>query len=163
MMNGVFLLLGSNLGNRQENLEIALQHILAKGMAIKNKSALYQTAAWGETRQPEFFNQAIAIQCPLPPEDLLSILKNIEKEMGRKSVERWRERLIDIDILYFNQQIVDKEMLKIPHPQIPFRRFTLVPLVEIAPQLIHPMLKISQSELLLQCTDPLEVTKVSEV
>jgi 2-amino-4-hydroxy-6-hydroxymethyldihydropteridine diphosphokinase len=155
-----YLLLGSNLGNKQQNLEQARILISSHAGNIIRQSAVYQTLAWGNTDQPAFLNQVIEIQTDLSPQMLLQKINEIEKELGRERRIRWESRLIDIDILYFNDLVLETELLIIPHPQIAFRRFTLVPLSEIAPEYIHPVLQQTNTELLQNCPDRLDVSRV---
>jgi len=157
MIDGVFLLLGSNLGDKKYNLATAREHIKAAIGEIITSSSIYETAAWGKTNQPAFLNQVIQVKTSVTPEQLLQKINHIESEMGRIRVEKWGERLIDIDILYYNHEVVQTEKLHIPHPGIPERRFTLMPLTEIAPDFIHPVLQKSNVSLLQLCEDSLEV------
>lgn len=157
MMSGIFLLLGTNQGKRLRNLEVAFKLLMSKDILVQKKSRVYKSAPWGILNQPSFLNQALQIETKLSAEELLNTVKNIELEMGRTITIKWGERIIDIDILYYHDSILENENLVVPHPQIPFRRFTLVPLVELQPNFIHPVLKKSQADLLLNCTDPLEV------
>jgi 2-amino-4-hydroxy-6-hydroxymethyldihydropteridine diphosphokinase len=157
-MEGVFLLLGSNLGNRAEVLNKAIEALEKNNVQLVNKSSVYETAAWGKTDQQAFLNQVVKVKTKYNPEELLSVILNIELELGRVRKVKWGERLIDIDILYFNNQIIKEEELEIPHPGIPNRRFTLIPLVEICPQFIHPVMQINQKELLNNCQDSLGVS-----
>lgn len=156
----IFLLLGSNLSNRQAMLNEAKIKIELAGISIEEKSHFYETAAWGNTNQPSFINQVVQVNTVLEPQDLLSALLNIEKELGRKRFEKWGPRSIDIDILYYNQEICVYDNLKIPHPEIQHRRFALEPLIEIAPHFTHPVFNISNLILLERCTDNLEVLKL---
>lgn len=152
-----FLLLGTNLGNRAHNLSVVKKNITDKSIgSIINLSSLYETAAWGITDQPSFYNQIIEIKTELGPLELLRACLTIENEIGRKRIQKWGPRLIDIDILYYGDLCVDTKELHIPHPEIQNRRFTLVPLVEISPNFIHPKFKKSNMELLQECTDSLE-------
>jgi len=157
MTKGIFLLLGSNLGDKRANLETALTLIKSLAGQIVQHSKIYQSEAWGKTSQPVFLNQVIMITSPNSPFELLSNLKKIEKNMGRVKYDKWGERLIDIDILYFSNLIIDQPQLTIPHPQITKRRFALTPLVEIAASFIHPIEKLSNHELLKICPDKLKV------
>ncbi len=153
----VFLLLGSNLDNREQNIGNACDKLTHHGYAIIKKSSVYITEAWGNRDQPAFLNQVIQITCGDSAEQLLKNIQNIEQELGRLREQKWGPRLIDIDILYFERQIIHTEALTIPHPEIQNRRFTLVPLAEIAPNFIHPVLRKTSDALLNECTDPLEV------
>jgi 2-amino-4-hydroxy-6-hydroxymethyldihydropteridine diphosphokinase len=158
-MSRVFLLLGSNLGNAEMHLKDAAETIRIQAGPITLASSIYATKAWGKTDQPDFLNQVIEIDCHKTPRELLSLLLKIEIELGRVRKEKWGARLIDIDILFFDDKTIDEPDLKIPHPQIPNRRFTLVPLAEIAPELIHPLLRKKITQLLRECPDFLEVIK----
>lgn len=156
-MEGIYLLLGTNLGDRMANLQRAKELMMTKMITVMRESSVYETAAWGIEDQPSFLNQVVQIDFNRPPARLLELLLEIEQQMGRIREEKWGSRLIDIDILYFKGQIVDSKELKIPHPEIQNRRFTLLPLVELAPDLQHPILKNTQEELLGQTPDQLEV------
>ena len=160
MTKGIFLLLGSNLGDKESNLNTAKSLIEQYAGKIISKSSLYRTTAWGKEDQPEFYNQVIEIVGELTPEELIEQLLYIENKMGRQRKEKWGERLIDLDILYYHETIIGKTNLKIPHPGIPERRFTLVPLEEIAPNFKHPLLKKTNSQLLTECADPLQVFRI---
>ncbi len=133
--------IGTNLGNRQDNCLKALEFLKQKGLMIKKVSAFYETEPWGVEEQPRFINAAIEAETVSPPEELLSILKDIEKMMGRMKTLRWGPRIIDLDILFYGSEIVDTELLRIPHPLLHERDFVLVPLVEISPDKIHPVLR----------------------
>lgn len=137
MAHLVYLGLGSNLGDRKKNLQAA-REILAKTERILQQSSLYQTAPWGYSEQPEFINQVIAIETELSPTHLLRLLKRIEKIIGRKKTFRYGPRVIDLDILLYDHRIVHTKLLDIPHPKLIERAFVLVPLAEIAPELVHP-------------------------
>ena len=158
-MNRTYLLIGGNVGNRQENLSRATTMIESKVGKILRASSLYETAAWGVTDQPSFLNQVLLVETKLDPEQVLDAILSIETEMGRKRTEKFGPRTIDVDILFFNDLIMHKNALTIPHPQLHLRRFTLEPLNEIAPKFIHPIFKKSISELLQQSADPLVVKK----
>src|SRR6478609_4150733 len=139
-MSRVFLLLGSNLGNAELHLKDATEAIRIQAGLIIQASSIYSTKAWGKTDQPDFLNQVIEISCDQTPHELLGLLLKIEIDLGRVRKEKWGARLIDIDILFFDNEHILESDLKIPHPEIANRRFTLVPLAEIAPDLIHPVL-----------------------
>lgn len=159
-MNRVYLLTGGNMGNRAANLQTACQLIQAQVGVVFQQSSVYETEAWGYTQQASFYNQVLAVHTPLPPTNLLQQLMAIEKEMGRFREQPNGPRIIDIDILFFNEDIIETQMLQIPHPRLHLRKFTLVPLAEIAPHLAHPLLKKDISTLLTQCEDPLNVKKI---
>ena len=158
----VYLLLGTNLGERLENLRECVIELEKASIQILQSSCVYETAPWGYIEQPSFYNQALSVSTTMGPSALLSKLKEIEQVLGRVKVGRWRERKIDIDILYYDNLVVEDDLLKIPHVQIQHRRFTLIPLCEIAPNLVHPLLKKSNNELLNLCEDDSEVTRLQE-
>jgi 2-amino-4-hydroxy-6-hydroxymethyldihydropteridine diphosphokinase len=158
-MNTAYLLIGGNLGDRAAYLQLALKHIEALCGKITSSSSIYETAAWGNTNQPAFYNQAICVETTLEPENLLARLLTIEIEMGRVREEKYGPRTIDLDILMVNDIVLDSPTLTIPHPQLHNRRFALLPLIEIAPTLLHPVLDKTMHELLLNCPDTLDVQK----
>lgn len=160
-MNEVYLLIGGNMGDRLLCLTKAKQEIETKCGHIYKQSSLYETAAWGLEDQAAFLNQAIEIKTNLPAMELLEMILAIEENMGRKRNEKYGPRLIDIDILLFNEDVIDVHGLKVPHPQMQYRRFVLEPLNEIASQKNHPVLKKTIAQLLSACTDPLTVNKFS--
>jgi 2-amino-4-hydroxy-6-hydroxymethyldihydropteridine diphosphokinase len=140
--------IGSNLGNRQENCLRAIELLQKKGIIVTKRSSLYKTEPWGVKDQPRFINMAIEIDTSLEPKELLKILKNIEKELGREKSSKWGPRIIDLDILLFDDIILNENNLKIPHPLMQERDFVLRPLCEIAPDIYHPLLKLSMYELM---------------
>ncbi|AXE18117.1 2-amino-4-hydroxy-6-hydroxymethyldihydropteridine diphosphokinase [Runella rosea] len=154
----VFLLLGANLGEREATLAKATDLISERIAPVMLQSHLYETAPWGVTDQPAFLNQVISIETILTPEELLSQTLEIEKQLGRERRLRWGARVIDIDMLYYSDQILDTENLHLPHPRLHQRRFTLVPLAEIAPDFLHPVLHKTNQELLNECTDDSQVS-----
>ena len=158
-MNIAYLLIGGNIGNRMANLEKAKNSIANNCGTLKGASNIFETAAWGLEDQPHFLNQALAVQTPLPPKELLHCLLQIEKSLGRERDEKWGPRLIDIDILLYNDAVVHEEGLTIPHPQMHNRRFVLQPLAELVPNLVHPLFQKTIAQLLAECPDPLEVHK----
>jgi 2-amino-4-hydroxy-6-hydroxymethyldihydropteridine diphosphokinase len=143
----VYLALGANLGNRQGNLLQAIQSIRTFAR-VEKISSLYETTPVGYLDQPDFLNMAIQISTQLNPRGLIRSLKQIEKQIGRKTSFRNAPRPIDIDILLYDDHIIETEKLSIPHPRMSERAFVLAPLAEIAPQAIHPVLKLTISELL---------------
>jgi len=159
-MNIVYLLLGSNEGDRVQWLIRSEVQIGMTCGIITAASSLYETAAWGVEDQPDFLNKAICIQTSLDPFELLKQLNDIEAAFGRQRHTRWGQRTLDIDILLYNNEIVETPNLQIPHPAIPQRRFTLEPLAEIAPKLVHPVYHKTITELLSACPDPLPVKKI---
>jgi len=155
-MNGVFLLLGSNLGHRLNNLRDAEQLLIQERIQIIDESSIYETEPWGKEHQPWFLNVVLQVETSLSPTELLKCILQIEELMGRVRKEKWGERLIDIDILYYHSQVISTESLQVPHPGIPERKFTLLPLVEMCPLDSHPTSGKTQSEMLAACTDPLD-------
>lgn len=155
-MYQAYLLLGSNLGDREQFLNQAIERLGDLGR-IQARSGRYETAAWGRSDQPGFLNQALQLSTELEPEALLESVLSIERKLGRERKERYGPRTLDIDILLFEDRIVQSETLTIPHPELPNRRFALTPLMEIAPQLLHPQLNQSIQELFGICPDPLPV------
>lgn len=159
MNEPIFILLGSNVGDRQANLLNARQEISREIGEIITTSAVYKTAPWGNTHQPDFYNQVIGIDSTLTPDTLLEGILEIEKRLGRTREVKWGPRIIDIDILLWGARTIKTPHLTIPHPELPHRRFTLLPLTEIAPEFLHPGEKKTIRELLEACTDPLKVEK----
>ena len=160
-MNTAYLLIGGNLGNRYAYLQKAMRLIQQSCGNIVHSSAIYETAAWGKTDQPSFYNRALALETELAPEQLMYKLLEIETAMGRKRTEKLGPRIIDLDILLIDRLIISTDLLQLPHPALPMRKFALLPLSEIAPGLIHPVFKKTIAELLTDCTDELDVQKKS--
>lgn len=157
-MNTCYLLLGGNLGNKEENLQQAIHLLEQKLSSTAKKSSIYVTAAWGNENQPEFYNQAIEINTSFSAIDLLKIVLETEEQLGRKRTnDKWQERTIDIDILFYNHELIDLPELKVPHPFIQERKFVLIPMNEIASNFVHPFLKKTIKQLLNECVDTLEV------
>jgi 2-amino-4-hydroxy-6-hydroxymethyldihydropteridine diphosphokinase len=136
----VYLLLGSNLGNRKGILDKALELLNQKVGKIISQSKDYETKPWGVTEQPDFLNLAIAIHTNLNPQEILEETQAIENQLGRVRKEKWGARLIDIDLMFYENDIIDEPNLKIPHPLMQERDFAMTPLSEIAPDLVHPVL-----------------------
>lgn len=153
--------MGSNLGDRMQILQSAEILIEERIGKIQSASSVYETAPWGVLDQPAFLNQILIVTTGLVPEDVLRMVLEIEHELGRVRYERWGARVIDIDMLYYQDMIMDSARLTLPHPRLHERRFTLVPLNEIAPDFIHPVLLKTTSQLLAECSDPGSVNTIS--
>jgi 2-amino-4-hydroxy-6-hydroxymethyldihydropteridine diphosphokinase len=159
-MNKGYLLIGGNEGDRQASLEAARSNIGLQAGEILRASSIWQTAAWGKTDQADFLNQALLIGTRLDAPALMTVLLDIEETMGRIRKERYGPRIIDIDILFYNELVIDQPQLRIPHPEVQYRRFALAPMAEIAPDLLHPVLNRSIRALLAECTDRGDVKKI---
>jgi 2-amino-4-hydroxy-6-hydroxymethyldihydropteridine diphosphokinase len=158
-MNKVYLLIGGNMGNRVQNLHKAVEWLKTDCGPVQQVSNLYETAAWGKTDQPSFLNQAVLLYTSLSAQQLIKTILAVEEKMGRHRMEKFGPRIIDIDIIFYNDAIIHEPDLTIPHPQLPNRRFVLVPLQEIAAGFIHPILHKTIDQLLQECPDPLAVDK----
>lgn len=158
MTQKAVLLLGTNIGNRKQNLEEAAMLVDRQVSKLVERSSVYQTAAWGVEDQEDFLNQVITFNTELESEKLLEHILSIEKMMGRERKEKWGPRLIDIDILFIGTEIIDTPALKVPHPELQNRRFTLEPLNELMPDFVHPKLGTTIADLLANCPDTLPVT-----
>lgn len=162
-MNKAYLLIGGNLGDREANLATARDRIAACCGPLVSASSVYATAAWGMQEQPDFLNQALCIDTPLSASMLLQCLLDIERGMGRTRGQRYGPRTIDMDILLFNEELVEEPELHIPHPRMAARRFVLVPMAEIAPDLQHPVTGRTMLQMLEECPDDLPVHKYEAV
>ncbi|MCK5467522.1 MAG: 2-amino-4-hydroxy-6-hydroxymethyldihydropteridine diphosphokinase [Cyclobacteriaceae bacterium] len=159
-MKGIYLLLGSNLGNSREILKKAIGEIENDIGEIVKSSSVYKTKAWGIEDQPDFLNQVVEIESSHSPQIILKRANKIEEKLGRVRRIKWHSRIIDIDILYYGNEIVNTDKLVIPHPENQNRNFVLVPICEIAADLIHPVLMLTQREMLENCADKLDVKKI---
>lgn len=159
----VYLLLGSNLGDKHQNLETARFFLQKEVGLLVAQSAIYETAPWGLEEQPLFYNQLLILETELNPQTLLEKALHIEQKIGRERVRKWDRRVIDIDILYFGSHVISEPNLQIPHPLLHQRRFALVPLAALAPDFQHPIFGISQAELLELCSDKLPLRPILEV
>ncbi|MEW6068932.1 MAG: 2-amino-4-hydroxy-6-hydroxymethyldihydropteridine diphosphokinase [Nitrospirota bacterium] len=147
-MSVVYIGIGSNLGDRHKNCEHAIELLEKRGIIVKKKSSMHETAPWGIKDQPVFINMVIEIETGLKPKELLRLLKDVEKEAGRKETFKWGPRIIDLDILLFDDIVLNENDLKIPHPSMHKRDFVLMPLCEIAPDIKHPVLNLSVKDLM---------------
>lgn len=160
-MHNIYLLLGSNLGRRETYLEKSRRIIEKEIGKIEAASSLYQTASWGKTNQPDFINQVLKVTSGLSAETLLKEVLSIEEELGRTRREKWGARTIDIDILFYDDAVINLPDLVIPHPFLHLRRFTLEPLMELAPELKHPVLGSTIKELTAKLEDNLLVKRIN--
>jgi len=155
-----YLLLGGNLGDRVANLKKAIELLNDKVGGVLSVSSLYETAAWGKTDQPAFLNQAVALKTRLSALEVLELALNIEQELGRVRKDKWGERLIDIDLILFGDQVINiPDKLQVPHPHMQHRKFVMEPLAEIAPDVLHPVLGETMLSICRNISDPLEVKK----
>jgi 2-amino-4-hydroxy-6-hydroxymethyldihydropteridine diphosphokinase len=159
-MHHAYIQLGSNVGDKLAQLQTATQQIAKLVGIILKTSSVYQTAAWGNTNQDHFYNQIIIIKTTLSSQILLDTLLKIELQQGRIRTEKYAPRTIDLDILFYDNQIINLPNLQIPHPQISNRKFVLIPLVELVPKKLHPVYKKTMTQLLHVCADELEVEKI---
>jgi 2-amino-4-hydroxy-6-hydroxymethyldihydropteridine diphosphokinase len=161
MSNQVYLLIGGNLGNRMKLLKEARIGIEKQIGKILKESSIYETAAWGFESENDFLNQVLVVETELNPLQVLEECQRIENQLGRvRASNHYASRTMDIDILFYNDEIIQNERLTIPHPKLHLRRFTLEPLAEVSPEYIHPVLKMSIKKILDESTDATEVKKI---
>lgn len=158
-MHLAYLLIGSNLGDKSSYLKNASSYIQQQCGQIVKQSSFYETEPWGFIEQPSFLNQALCIETELSPAQLMNTLLQIESEMGRTRTLKMGPRIIDLDILQIDQETIDTPLLQLPHPAMHLRRFALIPMEEIAPNLIHPHFNKTITQLLAECTDHINVQK----
>jgi len=164
MEHSVFLGLGSNQGEKIKNCEQAIEEILKLGGGfLLSRSSWYYSEPWGKEDQDWFINGVIQIRTELSPDELLMKFKEIEKRLGRENREKWGPRVIDIDILFYDDLFLESPEMEIPHPRISERNFVLIPFAEIAPQFVHPVFKKTIKKFLDTSPDRKKVVKVSEV
>jgi len=162
-MNTVFLMLGSNLGDREGNLKLAREKIMKDIGILTGISIIYESEPWGFRHENDFLNQVLILETALQASEILTCTRNIELVLGRDHTPgTYAARVIDIDILFFNDEIINQTDLIVPHQALHLRRFVLVPLAEISPNLVHPVFQKSISELLKECTDPLSLKRFNE-
>ena len=160
-MNTAYLLLGSNTGDREGIMMLALAGLSSAGCTVVRRSGFWETAPWGNTDQHAFLNLAVAVETPQDADSLLRTALSVEASLGRIRNEKWGPRTIDIDILLFERSIIQSDHLQVPHPFLPQRRFALAPLAEIAPDYVHPLLNKSVQYLLDNCPDDSAVVRLS--
>lgn len=159
-MIDVFLLLGSNLGDRKLLLFEAIKRIETGVGPVLQASSVYETQSWGKTDAPDYLNQVLLLQTEMTARQVLEKILAIELSMGRRREEKWGSRTIDIDILFYGDAVIDEPDLKVPHPEMHKRRFTLAPLAELAPEFEHPLIKKNILQLKNELIDDLVVKKV---
>ncbi|MCL4124093.1 UNVERIFIED_CONTAM: hypothetical protein GTU68_031941 [Idotea baltica] len=159
-LNTTYILLGSNIGNSLKILKEAITNIELLCGEVVCQSSVYETEAWGVENQQNYLNQVVEISTNLSPKKLLNTLLDIEQKLGRVRSEKWSARTLDLDILFYKDLVIKTENLTIPHPRLHLRNFTLIPLAEIAPSLVHPLFNMTSIELLNSCTDNLKVNKI---
>lgn len=163
-MTKAYLGLGSNIGERIGYIEDALSEIKnIKNTNVVKVSSVYETEPWGNVDQDDYLNSVIEIDTGLDAQNLLNELKLIEKKIGRTENQRWAQREIDIDLLFYGNEILESEFMTVPHPQIEKRKFVLVPMSELNADFIHPVFKKTISQLLSETKDELNVTKYKTI
>lgn len=159
----LFILLGSNLGDKMRYIESAQKELENELGKLIHQSSVYESQAWGFECNSNFYNKVIVVKCDLEPAKILDITQKIEKQLGRTAKSEnnnYTSRTIDIDILFYGSEIINAERLVVPHPQIQNRKFTLLPLAEICSEFIHPILNKTIAELVSECEDNCWVRKI---
>jgi len=156
-MNTIFFSIGSNIGNRRENINQAIMLLESKVGYIQKVSSFYETQPWGLETQNDFYNIVLKLSTKLDIEEVFVKIMDIEKKMKRESRKKWESRIIDIDVLFFNNDIINKVGIQVPHPWLHLRKFVLAPLAEIDADFVHPVLNKSVLEILNTCPDKLDV------
>ncbi len=157
MTKELYLLLGSNLGEKLKNLDTALAAINAQIGKVESSSSLYETEPWGEIPTETFINQMLKVNTKLSPQQVMEKIISIEESMGRTREKKWENRIIDIDIIFYGKEIISSQSLQIPHPQFEKRNFAILPMMELAPDFVHPSLNLSIEEIYLSSKDEGEV------
>lgn len=154
ILHTTYLCLGTNLGNKKINLNLTIKHIVKCCGTLTGKSSVYVSSAWGYESENEFYNQCLKIETHFTPDELIDRLLSIEEDMGRvRESQTYKDRMMDIDVLFYDDLIIQSEKLIVPHPRIEERQFVLAPMNELAPKLIHPQTKKTMSVLLEECKD----------
>ena len=156
-------MIGGNMGDRMANLTNAKKHIQQQIGNIELESSIYETAPWGQTNQPDFLNQALLINTQLNADEVMNQLLAIENLMGRIRTIKLGPRTIDLDIIYYNNEVISTNLISIPHPKLAERKFVLEPLFEIAPNYLHPIFNKTNACLLKECGDSLAVYKKTNI
>jgi 2-amino-4-hydroxy-6-hydroxymethyldihydropteridine diphosphokinase len=161
MKNIAYIELGGNIGDRIQLINSAKKLIIDNGCNIIKQSSIYETPPWGFVSDSNFYNQTIKIEVEVSAPELICVLQNIENELGRvRNSNQYEARTMDIDILFFNNEIINKDNLTVPHPRLHLRKFVLIPMNEIEPQHIHPIFNKTIKQLLLECDDKSECKKI---
>ncbi len=158
-MTTIYIGIGSNLGDREGTCLKALEELEKRRIEVTKKSSRYETEPWGVRDQPKFINMVVEADTDLTPGGVLRVIKEIEKNLGRRETRRWGPRVVDLDILLYNDLVVDEPDLRIPHPHMHERDFVLKPLSEIAPEAIHPLLKKTVREMLSEAPNPFKTLR----